>query len=173
MALAGAVLSRYQFKGTLRDFVKSDFAQTLKVLEINEAGGLTPTLSQLPGHLIVNYPEYDMTKLPFDRDSFDLVLHSDTLEHVVDPIAGLAECKAILNESGACIYTVPIIVGRLSRSRKELKASFHGSNQNNDLDQLVHTEFGADAWQWPIFAGFKTTTIYAFEYPAALAILAE
>lgn len=173
MALADAILNRYQFKSTLRNFLSSDVACSLNVLEINEAGGLSPILSQLPGHQLITYPEYDMTKLPFDGGSFDLVLHSDTLEHVVDPIAGLAECRRILTIAGTCIYTVPMLVSRLTRSRKGLKPSFHGSNEKNEPDQMVHTEFGADAWQWPILAGFKSTTIIAFEYPTALAIQAN
>ncbi len=173
MALADTALSKYKFDGTLRDFVESDIARALKILEINEAGGLTSTLAQLPGHLLVKHPEYDMTRLPFDRGTFDLVLHSDTLEHVFDPVAGLAECRRLLNQNGACIYTVPIIVGRLTRSREKLKLSFHGSNEKKDSEQIVYTEFGTDAWQWPIRAGFKSAAIHAFEFPAALAIQAE
>ena len=173
MALADSILKRYRFDSTLIDFVHSDIAYSLKLLEINKAGALSPVLTKIPGHVFIKYPEYDMTKLPFNQESFDIVLHSDTLEHVEDPIAGLAECKRVLNSSGVCIYTVPIIVGRLTRSRKGLKPSFHGSNEKNESDQMVYTEFGADAWQWPISAGFTSATIHSFEYPAAIAVIAE
>ena len=38
MALAGAILNAYRFSGTLAEFVQSDLASVLTVLEINEAG---------------------------------------------------------------------------------------------------------------------------------------
>jgi SAM-dependent methyltransferase len=173
MALGAAIVNKYQFSGTLNDFVKSDVASRLKVLEINEAGGLTAVLSQLPGHLYVSYPEYDMTKLCFDAESFDLVIHSDTLEHVVDPMAGLSECKRVLKPAGACIFTIPIIIKRLSRSRLGLPPSYHGNETISENDLLVHTEFGADFWLYVLKAGFASCAVSSIEYPAGLAIVAQ
>jgi len=170
MALANAILSAYDFCGTLVQFVESDFAKTLKVLEINEAGGLTSVLKRLPNHRLVRYPEYDMTHLSFEPAMFDLVLHSDTLEHVPNPIAGLAECRRVLVNTGRCIFTVPIVVGRLTRSRAGLKNSYHGTSDQLDNDCTVYTEFGADMWRFAIEAGFTAARIHSFEYPAALAI---
>jgi SAM-dependent methyltransferase len=170
MALAGAILSAYNFCGTLVQFVDSDFAKSLKVLEINEAGGLTSVLNGLPHHQLVGYPEHDMTNLSFEPAIFDLVLHSDTLEHVPNPIAGLSECRRVLVKTGRCIFTVPIIVGRLSRSRAGLKVSYHGTSAQRDNDLIVHTEFGADIWRFVIEAGFTSARIHSFEYPATLAI---
>ena len=65
------------------------------MLEINEAGTLHPILRMLPRHRLVSYPEVDMTRLPFADRSFDLVVHSDTLEHVPDP-------GAVCASAGAC-----------------------------------------------------------------------
>ena len=170
MALADAILSAYDFCGTLVQFVESDFAKTLKVLEVNEAGGLTTVLKRLPNHQLVRYPEYDMTNLSFEPAMFDLVLHSDTLEHVPNPIAGLSECRRVLVKTGRCIFTVPIVVGRLTRSRAGLKNSYHGTSAQIDNDCTVYTEFGADMWRFAIEAGFSSARIHSFEYPAALAI---
>ncbi len=170
IALASAIIDSYHFRGTLTQFVLSDSAKSLKVLEINEAGGLSSTLSCLPNHILVRYPEYDMTNLTFDSSSFDLVVHSDTLEHVSDPVAGLSECRRVLQASGRCIYTVPLIVRRLSRFRKGLKKSYHGNVKEIDSDYIVHTEFGADAWKFAVEAGFPYVRIHSFEYPSALAI---
>ena len=170
MALANAILSAYSFCGTLVQFVESDFAKTLKVLEINEAGGLTSVLNRLAHHQLAGYPEYDMTNLSFERGIFDLVLHSDTLEHVPHPITGLSECRRVLAKTGRCIFTVPIIVGRLTRSRAGLKNSYHGTSAQVDNDCTVYTEFGADMWRFVIEAGFTGASIHSFEYPAALAI---
>ena len=76
MALASAVLSKYHFEGALSQFLGSDMAGSLKVLEINEAGGLSSIfLGQLPNHVLIKYPDFDMTRLPFEDSSFNLVLH--------------------------------------------------------------------------------------------------
>ena len=172
MALADALIKHYNYCGTLIDFVKSETAKNIKVLEINEAGGLTPILSQLPNYLYVEYPEFDMMKLPFESGSFDLVVHSDTLEHVPDPNAGLSECRRILRNEGACIFTIPIIMERLDRSRDGLIKSYHGSPETDEGALVVHTEFGADFWQKIIMSGFSDCAIHSFDYPAGLAIKA-
>lgn len=170
MALADAIVFACGFAGTLEQFVESDRASTLNVLEINDAGGLTPFLKKLPNHQLVCYPEYDMTRLSFESETFDLVVHSDTLEHVPDPLAGLSECHRILAKSGRCIFTVPIIIGRVTRSRSGLQNSYHGSSDQLKNDLLVYTEFGADMWKFAIEAGFISVRIHSFEYPSALAI---
>jgi SAM-dependent methyltransferase len=171
MALAHALLIRFEYAGLFQDFVVSPAAAGLAVLEINEAGMLTQFLRQLPQHTLIRYPDSDMTKLAFPERSFDVVVHSDTLEHVPDPIAGLSECRRVLRRNGTCAYTVPIVVDRLTRSRDGLPPSYHGSPQNPG-DHLVHTEYGADAWKDALLAGFGECRIIAKEYPAGQALLA-
>ena len=173
MALADAILRTCYFSGTLESFSESDVGRTIKVLEINEAGGLSPTLKVMPNHQLVRYPEYDMTDLAFESDTFDLVIHSDTLEHVPNPERGLSECHRVLRENGKCIFTIPIIVDRMSRSRTGLSPSYHGQSGVLANDQVVCTEFGADAWVTVLKSGFRSCEIYSFEYPAALAIIAR
>ena len=111
-----------------------------------------------------------MTNLSFEPETFDLVLHSDTLEHVPNPIAGLSKCRRVLGKTGRCIFTVPIVIGRLTRSRAGLKGSYHGTSAQPDNDYAVYTEFGADMWRFVIEAGFTSVRIHSFEYPTALAI---
>ena len=110
----------YQFVGLFEDFVRTVQAQQLHVLESNEAGGLTQYLSCMPGRMLGTYPDVDMMLLPYDNNSFDLVVHSDTLEHVPHPVRGLEETYWVLKEHGICAFTIPIIVGRLSHSRAGL-----------------------------------------------------
>jgi SAM-dependent methyltransferase len=171
MALATALLRHYGAAGTFAGFSASQAARQLRVLEINEAGGVSPFLALWPGRLLVKYPEVDMQRLPHPDASFDLVVHSDTLEHVPDPVRGLAECRRVLKDGGACAFTVPIIVGRLTRSRAGLPPSYHG-NPDDGSGYLVHTEFGADAWTWPLAAGFADCRILSLEHPAAHALIA-
>ena len=171
MALAAALLRHCGGIGTFAEFSASPAAQRLRVLEINEAGGVTPFLAKWPGHVFVKFPEVDMQRLPHADNAFDLVVHSDTLEHVPDPLQGLAECRRVLQVGGACVFTVPIIVGRLTRSRAGLAPSHHG-NPADGNGYLVHTEFGADAWTWPLAAGFSECRIVSLEHPAAHALIA-
>jgi SAM-dependent methyltransferase len=171
MALATALLRQLGGSGTFAEFSASPAAERLRVLEINQAGGVSPYLAKWPAHALVEYPAVDMQRLPQADEIFDLVVHSDTLEHVPDPVRGLAECRRVLRNGGACVFTVPIIVGRLTRSRAGLPPSYHGDPAKGD-GYLVHTEFGADAWTWPLAAGFADCRIVSLEHPAAHALIA-
>ena len=166
MALATAILRFCGAMGTFSDFVRTDGARRLRILEINEAGGVSAYLAQLPDRVFAAFPQVDMQALPHADGTFDLVVHSDTLEHVPDPLRGLAECRRVLREGGACIFTVPAVVGRLTRSRVGLSPSYHGTPADGD-GYLVHTEFGADAWRWPLAAGFTECRVIGIEPPAA------
>jgi len=170
MALAAAILDVYGFSGTLEKFAESNKAKTLKVLEINEAGGLTSFLKRIPGHRIVMYPEFDMMNLSIKHESYDLVIHSDTLEHVPNPVLGLSECRRVMVKDGRCIFTVPIIVGRMTRSREGLKKSHHGDPLKLPDDYIVHYEFGADIWKFAFEAGFRSVRLHCAEYPSAIVI---
>jgi SAM-dependent methyltransferase len=169
MALAGAIMACFGHEGPFREFLAGETARGLGVLEINEAGRLTPFLKELPRHKLVKYPQVDMMSLPFGEAAIDLVVHSDTLEHVPDPVLGLSECRRVLRPGGCCVFTVPIVVGRLTRSRDGLPPSYHGS-PDNPVDCTVRTEYGADVWTHVMLAGFRECRIFSVEYPAAQAL---
>ena len=171
MALALAICRCYGYDGTFRRFVKKFRARRLRVLEINEAGNLTPFLSKLPRHCIGRYPQLDMMKMPYANGSYDLVVHSDTLEHVPEPVTALAECYRVLAPGGFCAFTVPIIVDRMSRSRAGLSPSYHGSPDERSADFVVQTEYGCDAWKHLVLAGFQECRLVAAEFPSALALV--
>lgn len=171
MAIAYAIMRCYSYEGLFRDFVRNRKVRRLRILEVNSAGNLTRFLQNIPGHLLVTYPEVDMMQMPFATNMFDLVVHSDTLEHVADPVLALSECRRVLKLGGFCVYTVPIIVERLTRSRKGLPPSYHGVPDQNRPDFLVHTEYGADAWTHLVLAGFSECRLFALEYPAAQALV--
>ena len=172
MALALAITRICGFPGPLGTWVNTEMAARLAVLELNGAGTLTPMLRRLPGHVEAAYPQVDMLAMPFRDGSFDLVLHSDTLEHVPNPVRGLAECRRVLRVGGACCFTVPIVIGRLTRSRDGLPPSYHGAVGARLADYIVRTEYGADAWRHAMEAGFREVRLIRAEYPAALAIVA-
>jgi SAM-dependent methyltransferase len=172
IVLASAVRHFLGFDRPLRDHAATIKSSTLKVLEINEAGSLTPVLSEFPGYAFVAYPDVDIHRLPYEPHSFDIVCHSDTLEHVPNPVHALAECRRVLRPGGALCFTVPIVIGRLTRSRAGLKASYHGAASTDRDDYLVHTEYGADVWTEVFEAGFASVAFFARRFPAALALLA-
>jgi hypothetical protein len=86
MVLAKAILSRLGETKPLKTVARRFRYRNLRILEINEAGNLTPFLKVFPRHQLVNYPKSDMTKLSFENKTCDLVIHSETLEQVADPI---------------------------------------------------------------------------------------
>ncbi|WP_035714852.1 class I SAM-dependent methyltransferase [Azorhizobium doebereinerae] len=169
VALASALLSVFRSEDTLSAFVDSPAAAGFKVLEVNTAGNLHATLERMPGHVFGAYPEMDMHALPFADGSFDVVVHSDTLEHVADPIHALAECRRVLRPGGALCFTAPVIIGRMSRSREGLAPSYHGNAEEKRGDWVVRTEFGADLWAFVMEAGFERIQLFSVGYPAGLA----
>lgn len=171
MALALAVCRCYGYRGTFKQFVKQFKTRRLRILEINEAGSLTQFLSKLPKHHLAKYPQVDMMRLPFPDRSFDLVVHSDTLEHVKQPITALAECNRVLAPGGYCVFTIPVIVDRPTRSRAGLPDSYHGYPDQRSSDLVVRTEYGTDAWKDLVLAGFRECRLVVAEFPSALAFV--
>ena len=172
MALASAIMNTYGYRGVFAKFVRSWRSRRISFLEINEAGNLTPFLFRLRRHLLVRFPDVDMQALPFDDASFDAVVHSDTLEHVPDPNKGLAECWRVLRPGGFCFYTVPIVVGRMTKSTEGQPASYHGSPRNPD-DYRVFTEYGPDVWIQAASVGFRNIQLHQFEFPSGIAIVCQ
>jgi SAM-dependent methyltransferase len=173
IALAASIREAVGTSLWFKDFVTSSGAAAVSVLEINEAGTLGPLMRQMPKHVLAQYPAVDMHKMPYPDGSFDLVVHSDTLEHVAQPVLALAECRRVLRAGGHLCYTAPTIIGRLTRNRAGLPSSFHGRPKTGSDDYLVHTEFGADMWTYVIEAGFSSVTLHTLSFPDAIAISAR
>lgn len=171
MGLASALMAENSYEGTLSKFCNE--GRELSILEINHAANLSVYLSGLERHRLIEFPEFDMQSMDIQSASYDIVIHSDTLEHVPDPERGLSECRRVLKFGGKCIFTIPVIVDRMSRSRIGLKPSHHGQFSISVDDQIVQTEFGVDMWKTVLKAGFTACKIFAFEYPAALVLIAE
>ena len=171
LALANAIRAFFQKSECFARLVELPELTAVSILEINEAGTLTPYLQKIGHYTYAAYPEVDIHQLPYQDNTFDLVVHSDTLEHVQNPVHALIECRRVLRPGGAVCFSVPIIVGRMSRSREGLKKSYHGNPQQSPDDYLVHTEFGADAWTYLFQAGFSDIRMHSFRYPAGLALV--
>jgi len=173
IALANALRAFLGTKAFLREAATSPMGKSLAILEINEAGSLTGVLKTFGRYSYGAYPEVDMHALPYGENTFDIVIHSDTLEHIKNPVHAISEYRRVLKTNGALCFTVPVIVGRMSRNREGLPKSYHGNPSTMADDFAVQTEFGADAWTYILEAGFTEVTIHSVEYPAAMAFLAR
>ncbi len=169
IVLGDALRAAFGASLPLLQFCASPEAARFSVLEINEAGTLHPVLARMPKHQFAAYPAVDMHALPFPDATFDIVVHSDTLEHVANPVHALSECRRVLRKGGVLCFTVPIIVGRMTRGRAGLPLSHHGDAASTPEDYAVQTEYGADAWTQVVQAGFRDLHLFTRDYPAAIA----
>jgi SAM-dependent methyltransferase len=172
ITLAKAILSEVQSDRTLNSYVQTFKARRLKVLEVNEAGSLHPFLKKFKNYTFAEYPDVDLHNLPYESESFDLVLHSDTLEHVREPLIALSQIFRVLKKGGRTIFTTPIIVERSTRARTAMPNSFHGSPGTTDLGMLVTYEYGSDFWKFLAEVGFANIRIISEMYPAGIAFIA-
>jgi SAM-dependent methyltransferase len=140
------------------------------VVEINPAKNLSRFLQALPQHALHSYPQLDMQRMSFADSSIDVIIHSDTLEHVPDSKAALRESRRILKPGGHLFYTVPIVIGRLTRTRGGLPPSYHGMPGAKREDCAVQTEYGADFWCEIFDAGFRELSLTSLIFPASVAI---
>jgi len=168
MTLAKAIMHVHRYGGLLSNFAKKT---KLRCLEVNEAGQLNQFLGRMKRHELVAFPEVDMQYIPRPDNYYDLVVHSDTLEHVPNPIEALKEVYRILKPGGFTCYTIPVIVDRMSKKRPHDKPSYHGSPGNNEY--LVQTEYGADMWTQVFEAGFRDVRLFSILYPDSVAIIAK
>lgn len=142
IALSNALRSAMGKDALLNDLSTLKQTGNVAILEINEAGSLSPVLRKFPGYVFGAYPEVDMHAMPYADATFDVVVHSDTLEHVENPVHALAECRSVLKPGGSLCMTVPVVVGRMTWNRHGLKHSYHGNSATSGCDFMVQSEFG-------------------------------
>jgi SAM-dependent methyltransferase len=172
MTLADALLSNWRSHSTFDQFCRKESAfRDLEVLELNGAGQLSPYLALLPRHIAASYPEVDMQAMKYEEESFDVIVHSDTLEHIPDPLQSLRECYRVLKWGGVMVYTVPVIFGRLTRRRDDLSPSYHGSIIRRTEDYRVVTEYGFDYYLEPWRAGFNSISMHSLYFPDSTALI--
>jgi SAM-dependent methyltransferase len=165
--------------------------QTLKVAEVNSCGSLHKALCRLPGLKFSEYesdnpdvPHEDLLNLSYASGEFDLVLHSDTLEHVPDLSRALDEIHRVLKPGGSMICSVPLVRdGRKTSSRAALKSNgelehffppiYHGGSYQKTCQYLVFYDFGDDLFKFIQARGFKMQILEHENNPAAFTIIAE
>jgi len=162
--------------GSVADWVKSLEANRLQIAEINRVEGLHDALLGLarfepsdflegaePGAIVGGVRHEDLTRLTYADASFDLVITSETLEHVPDLAAALGEIRRVLAPGGRHVFTVPILPGvpttfaRASLGDDGTKVDlappiFH---PGGDVGYPAFAEFGADFPEIVRAAGFE------------------
>lgn len=139
----------------------------LRIAELNSIGRMHVLLANLPNLTYVEYPEEDIMALTFADDTFDLVLTSDTLEHVADPIKGLREVYRVLRPGGRHIFTIPVDPRRAeTASRNGLPPQHHGRGGGpfalvtRKSDMLAYTDFGTDVPDLLAGVGYETDVYF-------------
>jgi SAM-dependent methyltransferase len=111
--LADVLVGHYAERAdTLAALVEEDGFRALDVAEVNSIGTAHSVLAALPRLRYSEYPEEDVTSLSYPDASLDLVLTSDTLEHVPDVDAALRETRRVLRPGGRHVFTVPAVPSR-------------------------------------------------------------
>lgn len=121
-----------------------------------------------PGHYRDGVRCEDLTRLTFDRESFDVVLSSDVMNHVFDPDRAFAEIFRVLKPGGIHVFTIPttwpipaesVTRARLSGAKVEhlLPERYHRAGDGSQ--SLVVTEFGATLPRTLSTMGYRTQVI--------------
>jgi SAM-dependent methyltransferase len=168
---------------------RDEKAQILKIAEINSCGGVHKIINRLPN---VSYSEFEphdhrirhenLLGLSYGDESFDIILHSDTLEHIPDIDKALSEIWRVLKPGGAMIFSIPIVRdGRPTLVRAKLQdgeikhfhpPSYHGGSYQTTSQYLVCFEFGEDFMDLLKSHGFKVELLEYPENPAAVTFTA-
>jgi SAM-dependent methyltransferase len=161
--LAEALLALYGAGArSVAELVQEPGFRGLRVAEINAAGRMHPFLAVHPALTYVEYPQEDIQSLSWPDDSYDLVLTSETLEHVPDLRRALAETRRVLRPGGRHLLTVPVDPRRdVTASRDWLPEQHHGRGGGpfalvtRRADMLAHWDIGRDMPELLREAGFE------------------
>lgn len=163
----------------------------LKVAEVNSCGSLHKALCRLPSLKFSEYesdnpdvPHEDLLNLSYASGEFDLVLHSDTLEHVPDVGRAIDEIHRVLKPGGAMICSVPLVRdGRKTSVRAAVKPNgelehffppiYHGGSYQKTCQYLVFSDFGDDLFEFIQARGFTVQILEHEENHAAFTIIAK
>ena len=69
--------------------------------------------------------DVEKEQLPFNNNSFDIVLFTETIEHLVSPLLILSEIKRVIKPAGTVIISTPNAVGLFARYNHLLGISPH------------------------------------------------
>ena len=172
--LAQVVIDSFPVSGdapkSLREWAKRPESHVLSVAVINKINGVHQAISALPLLRLSDFdetdscPSEDLTRLSYPDESFDLILTSETLEHVPDLHGAINEIHRVLKPGGLHIFTIPLLTKTPKTfARREIRPDSSIvdlappiSHPGGDWGYPVFTEFGADIVQLIDQEGFAT-----------------
>jgi SAM-dependent methyltransferase len=162
--IADVLLEHYASAATsIAELVREPGFRRLEIAEINAVGSMHQFLARLPRLRWSEYGEggEDLQALSYANESLDLVLTSETLEHVPDWRRALAETRRVLRPQGRHVFTVPLVPGREQTTDVSGCGWHHGRGSGPwglvgaHRDMLVRTAFGRDVDDELRRAGFE------------------
>lgn len=82
----------------------------------------------------------DVQRLTYPDQSFDLITHSEVMEHVPDDTAAFRELRRVLRRSGCMIFTVPLSGAARTVERARL-------DSQGQVEHLLDPAFHTDPWR--------------------------
>jgi SAM-dependent methyltransferase len=172
--IADVLLSHYADRAvSLAELVHEPGFRALRIAEVNSIGTAHDVLAAHPGLRYSEYPEEDIQALSYGDGEFDLVLTSDTLEHVPDFEQALRETRRVLRPGGRHVFTVPVTPSRTTTVARASETEA-GSVVHHELPQhhcrgsgpfalltrrhedlLAYSDFGLDLVDRVREAGFE------------------
>lgn len=188
--IAEVLVSLYGPPGckSFAELIEDPRFRELDVAEVNtigSLGSLHALLRRLPrlafseyrgperlGEIVEGSRNEDICRLTYPDAAFDLILSSDTLEHVHDFRRALAETRRVLRPGGRHVFTVPVLWTRATTETRaeigddgevvhRMPALYHGRGSGAyrfipvGVDMLTFTEFGRDIVEYVREAGFE------------------
>lgn len=166
---------------SVSEWVEDRAVRKLDVAEINRVDGLHGPLARLPRLAYSDFDpdrpadstvngvrSEDLTGLTYPDACFDLVITSESLEHVPDLTCALAEVRRVLRSGGRHVFTIPVLPGvpkTFARSRIRDDGSIEYlhtpiRHPGGDVGYPVFTEFGADFPEILGRAGFSVEVAF-------------
>lgn len=80
--------------------------------------------------------QMDVTELPFEENSFDLVICNHVLEHIKDDFKALSEIKRVLKQGGKAILQVPISIVLKATDEEEISSPEEREKRFGQFDHV-------------------------------------
>lgn len=165
----GASIRTSDIAGVIKEIVKKADTDKIRILNLSSQGKIHEIYSHLKGYTCGEYFDgvpsgsfkddvmcIDLQNMPFDDESFDLIVTEDVLEHVWDINKALKEINRVLKNGGNHVFTVPIHENMVTMSRKNNPiVVYHGDPLRPEGAKVI-TDFGRDIDSFIDKFGMKT-----------------
>jgi len=110
----------------------------------------------------------DVQQLTYADAAFDLITHTEVLEHVPDDARGLAELRRVMRPGGIMLFTVPLHGGEHTVERARLCGMqiehvrppvYHTDPLRGGAGILAFRDYGSDILERLRLAGFRAATL--------------